>query len=570
MRHYQKPRGEQELIPGVKLVFRSLRTRLIVLLAVLVLVPVLAGFAIYTRSAAGLIERQLIESQSAVLSQTVLNLNRVIGTVNTSVNYLSSSSAVQHYIETTEPVDTAAGFFAVRDLQDTMRVVSTAGFQHTMDIFFLTPTGFVSTIVDARRNRNEFLNSRWFERANSHPERIHWTLETQRTGMSDGLRASKMLTAARAIRSYGGGGVAGVAAVSIDSRDFTLVIDPRMIIRDGAEILIQQEVVTAPLRVLSAGLENGWTIEYPLSGDLFLGDLAALQRRGLAMILLLGILLSAVIVWNVFSGTRSLLLLRRSAAEVAAGNLTARAPDLPKDEIGLLAEQFNRMLDQIGQLFEQVRREHDLAEEARMARLRSQIRPHFLLNSLNSVNLAARMSGADNVCDIIAALSSILERSLYERETTVPLSREIQTTRDFITLERLRSGDRWNIEIDADGVVGDPLCPVFCIQPLVENAVQHAVPSSRTVQLHVTVSFCCLPQASPKVLEIVVADDGVGFPEKSRGGLPEPSPTGGIGLRNIHERIRSQFGPDWGITIEPRNPAGSRVTVRLPYRSAVP
>ena len=339
--------------------------------------------------------------------------------------------------------------------------------------------------------------------------------------------------------------------------------------------------------VLSVQLENGWALYYILKQEELLGDLITLQNQGVLLILLLSIILGAIIIINVFMATRSLLVLKERMDLIRQGELKVRMPHLRRDEIGMLAQSINEMLDRIQQLFQQVKEEHRLAEEARFAQLKSQIRPHFLLNSLNSVTWAAQLSGAENVGKIASSLSSILERVLYEKESFVPLSRELDTVRRYLTLEELRSGDSFDIDIDTSGTIGDPYCPAFSIQPLVENAIKHGVRLKEDSHLEIAVFF----RTDENDLEIIVEDNGPGFVFNPRTGPPEreghrqegqvqeekeregqekegqaQEGPGGIGLNNIHQRVQTYFGPDYGIFVEnrPRKGVGVRVRLKLP------
>lgn len=546
---------------------RSIRTRLVLLLAVLVLVPVITGFALFSRAAGTIIEQQLMDSQKAVLQQTVLHLERITGTLSIAVNYLSSSAAGRRFIAAQHDLDGGERFLAVQDLQGTMRLISTSMFRYTTHSYFITADTMATTISDTARNIEAIQASSWYLQALRQPERLHWSIEERRIWHEDGPADKLELTVARAIRSHDGSAVSAVAAVSINAADLLSILEDGMVLEEeGTEKAFDD----ATDRDLTMTLENGWVVRFPLAAEQVLTELRSLQRHGIIIMTALALLVAIIIVLNVFSTTQSLVTLREKIQEVEAGNLNTRMPVLNDDEIGQLARQFNRMLDQIQSLFQQVEHEHALTEEARFSRLRAQVRPHFLLNSLNTLNWSARMSGADNVSRMIQALSAILERSLYERDSVVPLSKEVETTKQFLLLETLRTGDRWEMTINDSALVGDPKCPVFCLQPLVENALEHGIAPDQAEILQVTVILRGHPKPSPGMLEIIVEDDGQGFNDLPEDGLPREGTRedSGIGLWNIHQRVTSLFGHTWGVFLEQRAPRGARVGIRLPYVSA--
>lgn len=554
--------------------FRSIRTRLSFFLILLVLVPVFGGFTLYTREAARIIEAQLLASQQGILDQTVLNLNRIIGLLGTSVNYLSASSQLQRYSLQLQEDNRIEQFLALQALRNTMQLVSSAAFQHQMLVFYINNQTLVSNLQDISRNTPQIRNSQWYAKALANPLQFQWTIETFQLQTEEGLRNLELLTLSRAFRSYDGSQIMGVTAVSILTQDILNVLDPRMVITDDQGNRLMEDPPGTPAFLLRAPLENFWTLEFSLSEEEVFGDLRLLQLQAGFFLLLLLLLLIGIILIYVYSSTQSLILLRHRAQQVEQGDLSIRMPRLPQDEIGQLAIQFNGMLDKIQELIEKLKAEHLLVEEARFAQLKAQIRPHFLLNSLNTVQWAARMSGADNVSTMITALSKILERALYEKARYVPLSSELDTLKQFLILEQLRTGDQWRVTFDTHGLSTDPLCPTFCLEPLVENAIKHGLPTPDRSIMEIVVS--CRQEEDRLILE--VEDSGKGFNQMpdflkqvESCGINTPttpvqpgSNLGGIGLENIHRRIQQAWGPTYGLRLDHRQPWGTRATLTLP------
>jgi len=554
--------------------FRSIRTRLSFFLILLVLVPVFGGFTLYTREAARIIESQLLASQQGILNQTVLNLNRIIGLLGTSVNYLSSSPQLQRYSLQLQEDNQVEQFLALRDLRNTMQLVSSAAFQHQMLVFYVNNQTLVSNIQDISRNTPQIRNSQWYAKALANPLQFQWTIESFQLQTEEGLRNLELLTLSRAFRSYDGSQVMGVTAVSILTQDILNILDPRMVIIDDQGNRLIEDPPGTPAFILRAPLENFWSLEFSLSEEEVFGDLRLLQLRASFFLLILLVLLIGIILLYVYSSTQSLILLRERAKQVEHGDLSIRMPRLPQDEIGQLANQFNGMLDKIQELIEKLKEEHLLVEEARFAQLKAQIRPHFLLNSLNTVQWAARMSGAENVSTMITALSKILERALYEKARYVPLSSELDTLKQFLILEQLRTGDQWRVSFETDTLALDPLCPIFSLEPLVENAIKHGLPTPDRSIMDIVVR--CYQDQESLILE--VEDSGKGFDrlpgflqedhtwDMNTPKMPDQSQprVGGIGLENIHRRIQQAWGPNYGVRLEHRQPWGTKAMIVLP------
>lgn len=557
--------------------FRSIRTRLSFFLIVLVLVPVFGVFTIYTRQAARTIEVRLKESRQGVLNQTVLNLNRIIGSLSMSVNYLSASPQLQRYIRNLQNDDPTELFLASQDLSTTMQLVSSTAFQHEMFVFFMNDQTVVSNLSDISRNAPHLRASGWYGRALAHPLHLQWTIESFPLYTERGIRSMELLTIARALRSYDGLEVVGVSAVSVRTQDVLDILDSRMVIVDDRGNRLMEDPPGPAAVVLREQLENFWTLEYSLSEDELFGDLRSLQLQASVILFLLMVFLMSIILLYVHSSTQSLIDLRERARLVEQGDLSVRMPRLPDDEIGQLAHQFNGMLDRIETLIQALKEEHQLVEEARFAQLKAQVRPHFLLNSLNTVHWAARMSGADNVSHMISALSKILERALYEKAPYVRLSSELETVKQFLVLEQLRTGDQWTVTTDTDSLDGDPLCPTFCLEPLVENAIKHGLPTPDRSVMEIVIR--CTRQQDLLIMEVEDSGKGFGTPpeflaEPVPGGEGEEAGTearaselnvGGIGLANIHQRIRKGWGSEYGVRLEHKEPHGTRAIITIPF-----
>lgn len=202
-----------------------------------------------------------------------------------------------------------------------------------------------------------------------------------------------------------------------------------------------------------------------------------------------------------------------------------------------------------------------LLTEARLLNLTSQINPHFLFNTLNSVASLIRID-QDQARQVVFRLSTILRRLLRKHDAFLPLRDELSFIDDYLQIERVRFGNKLRIEKDVDPATLDTLIPSMMLQPIVENSIKHGI--------------------SPKVgngtiwlrsgvlggrLQIEVEDDGVGIPEDV---MPHVFQKG-IGFSNVHERLLMLFGNDFHMTIEHREGGGVRVRVQIPelqYNSA--
>lgn len=245
------------------------------------------------------------------------------------------------------------------------------------------------------------------------------------------------------------------------------------------------------------------------------------------------------------------------------GNTNLAAVVETQDEIGELARAYNRMLDRLNQLIEEVYVEQIHRRDAEWDALQAQINPHFLNNTLNSIGALARLNGAADITRMVGALSRMFSMIVYEKCHEVPLSKELEYVRLYTQIQKIRFGSRLSVTIEVPETLDQISIPRFSLQPLVENAIVHGIEPS-TKGGEVFIRGWTEQDGDHLVLEL--HDTGIGIaPERLRE-VRETKQAGErrIGLRNIDERIRTRFGSGFGVTVESRLGEGTTVTVRLP------
>lgn len=196
---------------------------------------------------------------------------------------------------------------------------------------------------------------------------------------------------------------------------------------------------------------------------------------------------------------------------------------------------------------------------AQLRALKMQLHPHFLFNTLHSIGVLVRKNERSAALEMVTGLGDLLRQSLENTDRQeIPLKEELEFLERYLEIERIRFRNRLRVQFDVDSDVYHAAVPTMILQPLVENAIRHGVaPSVRTRTVRI--------EAGPEEgeLVLVVADDGVGLPE---GWTPEGE--GGVGLRNVRERLDRQYGPRGRLRVEPASGGGVRATVRIPFRAA--
>jgi two-component system LytT family sensor kinase len=197
-----------------------------------------------------------------------------------------------------------------------------------------------------------------------------------------------------------------------------------------------------------------------------------------------------------------------------------------------------------------------LLVEARLAALTSQINPHFLFNTLNSVSSLIR-TNPDQARVMVVKLSKILRRLLRMHDNFTTLAEELSFIEDYLSIEVVRFGEKLHFVRDvADDTLG-MLVPSMLLQPLVENSIKHGLSGKvegGTIRIHT--------HRTESRLFLVVEDDGVGISETKLASLLDHGM--GIGVNNVNERLKVLFGNNYRMWIESQTGRGTRIQMEVP------
>jgi len=192
--------------------------------------------------------------------------------------------------------------------------------------------------------------------------------------------------------------------------------------------------------------------------------------------------------------------------------------------------------------------------EARLAALTSQINPHFLFNTLNSVSSLIR-SNPDQARSVVYRLSSILRRLLRKTDNLTPLREELAFIDNYMMIEMVRFGEKLRFIKEIDPETLDRLVPSMLLQPLIENSIRHGLATKVDGGMIRVRSYLAEGR-----LHLVVEDDGVGIPETRLATLFEQ----GIGVSNVNERMKVLYGPDYKMWIDSKPGEGTRTGIEIP------
>ena len=256
---------------------------------------------------------------------------------------------------------------------------------------------------------------------------------------------------------------------------------------------------------------------------------------------------------------------------VRGGNLNIRTPeDGRNDEMGELAHQVNRMLDNIQSLMNENIQREVLVKDSQLRALQNQINAHFIYNVLESIKMMAEMQEEYDISDAITSLGKLLRYSMRWTSKTVLVSEELEYIKDYMALINLRFDYEIYLSLNVPEEVMKQSIPKMSLQPIIENAIIHGV---EELADDTTIYVKGIPEGESCTIEIT--DNGRGMNDEelevvrkkisgeieTKGGS-----SNGIGLKNVQDRIHMEFGEQYGIEVAAMEGCYTKVCVRIPMK----
>jgi two-component system sensor histidine kinase YesM len=257
--------------------------------------------------------------------------------------------------------------------------------------------------------------------------------------------------------------------------------------------------------------------------------------------------------------------LKSNMIEVSQGNLQSYSDLQTGDEVSILGQVFNQMLGEIENLINQVVSSQKQKRQAEFRALQSQINPHFLYNTLDTLQWKALEYNAFEVADLVNSLSRFFRISLNGGREYIPIEEEVEHARTYLEIQKVRYREKILYSIEAGHGLHHEYVPKLIIQPLVENAIYHGLkPKRNGGEIHISVT------RKENFLHLEVRDNGVGMTEEKLNCLNEDLKNSiesdHYGLYNINERLKTSFGEDYQILVESKPNKGSAVLLRIPVK----
>lgn len=319
------------------------------------------------------------------------------------------------------------------------------------------------------------------------------------------------------------------------------------------------------LYCFSKSSETGWTVV----GVAYTADLLKNneQTTRIYMISAVLILLVALALAYFLSDeiTKPIKSLGNSMREVEKGNFDHVMLDVRGDnEIDRLRANFNIMTAEIKNLMEQNVEEQRQKRKSELMALQAQINPHFLYNTLDSIIWMAEWGKNKEVVLMTSSLAKLLRQSISNQNEMVCVEDEVEYTRSYLTIQKMRYKDKLEYEIQVDPEILKCRVAKLILQPLVENAIYHGIKYKEGKGKVLVEGF-----RREQELILRITDDGIGMTEEQMSKLFQKRETdmrrNSVGVLNVHERIRLYYGKNYGLSFESRTGVGTKVEIHIPY-----
>ena len=244
--------------------------------------------------------------------------------------------------------------------------------------------------------------------------------------------------------------------------------------------------------------------------------------------------------------------------KVGSGHSDLRANETGSPELVDLARQFNIMLDRIDQLMIAVKEEEQNVRRYELQALSSQINPHFLYNTLDTIVWMAEFNDSKRVVEVTKSLAKYFRLALNQGHEQISLKDEIDHVRQYLFIQKQRYGEKLQYEIKELKQYNDYKIPKLILQPLVENAIYHGIKEmNRQGRIRVSVS------ENDTQLIVSIYDNGRGFvaSETTNATLVR---LGGVGLKNVNQRLQLQFGKSYHMEIKSEENTYTEIRLYFP------
>ncbi|MEL7607881.1 MAG: sensor histidine kinase [Bacillota bacterium] len=542
-------------------------------------------------------KRIVVENKKKEMADTV---NRIDININLRVRYImdaAENGAGSHVVQDLFPRNGNGGTpdnkaYLDEYLQNVLR-----SFNAVNNIFVLDDKGilYARYALQGQVPSAERLAG-YVDLAAQNPQKSIWTGVTESLPRADQTETEPVLYVIRAIAGPEGKPVRGALVIELEQDTFSnLIFDNNGIWERQYSVIVdkQAEVICSNIKMDTSWLnaieqrfekgERGFTLNwmgrpYYVRGqyngvtgwrtysliaekDIF-RESGELKQEILLSVAIITLCISTAIAFVAYAITQPINRLSEAMRSAQEHNFDIRLPNRRKDEIGKLTDSFNYMIGRINTLVNTVYQEKLAQKNAEIKALQAQINPHFLYNTLDSINWMLLDRGAKDISDIVLSLGSLMRYCTDTKTPLVRLEEEFEYAACYLRIQKNRLEERLRYEMELPDPIRNVQVPKFILQPLVENAILHGIePCKRQGLIRI------VAEDAGAMVAITIEDNGVGIPDEILAALNACLDTqhrqGGIGLFNVDKRLRLYYGEEHRLKVY-NTRQGARIMLTIP------
>jgi two-component system sensor histidine kinase YesM len=578
-------------------VFGSIRNKVLLSLVCFILIPYSLIFYYYQSFTEKVTEQNIYQSNQELVQQQANAINDLTARMLRASTLLNNDGDVLQYLE--KDANWNESYEASRrltTLQNKLLTIRDILVDENAFLSIIDFRGYAHTTWHSERiseQFKEFDHSPWFDKTIALNGRPNWTLP-YREWMNDGDNNEErnLLMLSRLIKGDRSTGGFGLVFIAIPDRSLLPVSDfqsttgmKTFLVSDNGETFGREEdeplihlymkqvqdvmdkrnqvdLDGQPFMVNTVSLsEMNWQVVQLIPRQHFISQLQQVKDRSLSLMIVWFVVFAIVFITVMFRFIRPIRSLTLSIKRLGKGNFESKIQVSGRDEISQLGLYFNTMLDQLKESIAQASEEQRNKEDARFQALQAQINPHFLFNTLSSIKWRAMMSGDEHVSQMITTLGRLLEFSMRHDREAISIGEELEYLEMYMKIQEIRYHDLVVLHIDVPEDLKSYRILKFTLQPIVENSIIHG----HRQQLRIVITG----DEQEEFILLRITDNGIGVSEEKlreiQISMQQPhAKFSGIGIHNVHERIRRYYGDHYGIemTSEPDN--GTVTTIRIP------
>lgn len=310
---------------------------------------------------------------------------------------------------------------------------------------------------------------------------------------------------------------------------------------------------------------SDWSLVTIVSYDDILSQVKLTQERiGILTVLLLAVCLAFA--WMVaHSMTKRIILLQKKMKQAQQGNFSAEGKNTYKDEIGYLTDTYDFMVAKIRELMEERYKAGIQVKSAELKALQEQINPHFLYNTLDTINWLAQKGSTAEVEKAISSLAEFYRLSLSNGSDEIPIREELKRVSTYVQIQNIRFSGMIKLVIDIDEEIGNYLILKLILQPFVENSILHGIMHKPSKEGYIIIEA----MIEDENIKITIQDNGAGMSEEELKRINEESyedKLSGFGIKNVRKRILLNYGDQYSIHFTSSPGIGTTAEIIIPAR----